>query len=105
MDASEVSTRNSEWPRTAASRQKECVVRKHRTVVQPDATRNTRNFLDPATEVRLDRVLRVEVKRPQLQALPVQCACQVFLRQGRALIRQPRLVADHSQLPREAFAA
>jgi hypothetical protein len=63
MDAGELSTRNSEWPRPAASSQEERVVWKYRAIVQPHAPRNTRDFLNPAAKVRFDGVFRVEVKR------------------------------------------
>ena len=60
---------------------------------------------DAPTEVRGDGVLGEELGRADQQPLALEGTGEVLLRQRRALVGQPGLLADEGELAREALAA
>ena len=60
--------------------------------------RMRRDVGDAPAEVRVHLMLGEELRRAQQQALALERSGEVLLGQRRALIRQPRLLADQRQL-------
>ena len=105
MDAAQVGTGRDQLARPAARGEQQRVISENRAVIEPKSLLASRDFFDAAAEVRLHGMIRVELRRPDHQPVALERAGEVFFRQGWPLVGQPRLVPDHSQLPREPFAA
>src|SRR5438270_603966 len=91
--------------RPAAGRQQQRVVRQQRVVVEPHALLAPQDLAHPPPELRVHLVRGEELRRTDDQPLALERAGQVLLRQRRPLVRQPRLIAHHAELPRKAPAA
>src|SRR2546430_1728526 len=88
--------------RPAAGRQQQRVVRQQRVVVEPHALLAPQDLAYPPPELRVHLVRGEELRRTDDQPLALERAGQVLLRQRRPLVRQPRLIAHHAELPRKA---
>ena len=93
MHTGELSAGRREPARPAAGREQQRVVRQHRVIVEPHALLAPPDLVHAPAQLRLHLVLGEELRRADDQALALERAGQVLLRQRRPLVRQPRLIA------------
>ncbi len=105
MHAGEVRTGDREAPRPAAGRDEQRVIRQHAPVIEPHALLAPQDLLNAPAGLHLDPVLGEELRRAQQQPLALEGARQVLLRERRALVGKPRLIANDGEAPGAALAA
>ena len=90
--------------RTAAGGEQQRVVRQDQAVIEPHVSFAARNVGHPLSEMRRDRMLGKESRRPDEETLALEAAGEVLLRERRPLVRRPRIITDEGQLSRKAPA-
>ncbi len=105
VHAGQVGAWRREPARTTAGSQHQCVVGQHQPVIEPHVLLARRDLAHAPPELSVHLAFGEELRRSDEQPLALERAGQVFLRQRRALVRQPRLIAHHRQLSRKALAA
>ena len=102
VHALELAARHLQAPRAAAGGEQQRVVGQHQLVVEAHVALARGDVGDAPAPVGLHAVVGEELRRADREPLALERAGQVLLRQRRALVGHPRLIADQGQLPRVA---
>ena len=95
VDAGQVAARHVESARAGTGRQQQLLVAKSLAVGADHRVRLRIHALHADAAAHLDVLGRVEGRRAQVDFLQAAFAGQILLRQGRALVRHMRFLADH----------